>query len=72
MCLLEKVLKLISSPLTKKQNQVIIKGTWNILIKYWKDNGQMLYKVNEKVEWGLLELIEFQFTIGKKERFDAE
>lgn len=66
MCLLEKVFKLISYPLTKKQNQTIVKGTWNILIKYWKDNGHLLYKVNEKVEWGLLELLSFKFAACKK------
>jgi hypothetical protein len=72
MCLLERVFKSISCPLTKTQNQAVIKGTWNILIKYWKDNGHSLYRVNEKVEWGLLELLSFRFGVNKKERFEAE
>ena len=42
------------------------------MIKYWKDNGHSLYRVNEKVEWGLLELLSFRFGANKKERFEAE
>lgn len=33
---------------------MVIMGTWNILIKYWKDNQHALYRVDQNVEWGLL------------------
>lgn len=37
--LVKKVIKLINIPLSIKQRDKIIKGIWNIMIKYWKDKS---------------------------------
>lgn len=66
MSLLEKIFGLIGMPLTKQQKQCVIKGTWNILIKYWRDKDYQVYMINEKIEWGLLELLGFKLTTSKR------
>ncbi len=51
MCLFDRITKIINfNSLNKEQTKNLIKGTWNILIKYWKDNDYILFNdVNQKI-----------------------
>lgn len=73
LCLLEKIMKLLHCHITPVQNFQVMKGTWNILVKYWRDIGYKCYEgVGNHVEWGLLELLNFDLSATPRERFEAE
>ncbi len=60
-------MKNLQCHITSQQNNKVMKGTWNILMKYWKDMGYKCYSdIGNKIQWGLLELINFDFTITAK------
>ena len=55
------------------QRKKIIRGTWNILVKYVKDNGYHIFNyIGSDIEWGLLELVNFNFRPSNKEKYMAE
>jgi hypothetical protein len=55
------------------QRRKIIRGAWNILAKYSKDmNYQIFANIGTNIEWGLLELINFDFTVSPKDKFFVE
>ena len=58
---------------SSSQRRKIIRGTWNIVVKYAKDNNYLIFNhIGTKIEWGLLELINFNFRPSFKEKFHAE
>ena len=58
---------------SSSQRRKIIRGAWNILIKYVKDNNYKIFNhIGTKIEWGLLELINFNFHTTFKEKYQAE
>jgi len=66
--LVQKTFKMIGVQLSAKQRDKVIKGIWNIAVKYWKDNiGNVnCYEINENIEWGLLQLLNFNLKVSKK------
>lgn len=73
LCILEKIMKKLQHNTSVSQRRKIIRGAWNILAKYCKDmNYQIFAKVGANIEWGLLELINFDFTITPKDKYYAE
>jgi hypothetical protein len=58
---------------SESQRRKIIRGSWNILAKYCKDtNHQIFANIGTSIEWGLLELLNFDFSVSPRERFFAE
>jgi hypothetical protein len=54
-CLIERAMKELGTALSPKQNGVLAKGVWNLLIKYWWDDCEgCLYSVDSAIEWGIL------------------
>ncbi len=55
-------------PLSPQQNEKLLKGVWNIVLKFWSDDfeGFQYPNLNAQIEWGLLELLNFDLKIGKK------
>jgi hypothetical protein len=73
LCILEKILKKLQYNTSVSQRRKIIRGSWNILAKYCKDmNYQIFANIGTSVEWGLLELLNFDFRISPREKFYAE
>lgn len=67
LCMLEKILKKLQYNTSVSQRRKIIRGCWNILAKYCKDyNYQIFANVGTSIEWGLLELLNFDFHISPK------
>jgi len=55
------------------QRRKIIRGTWNIAVKYVKDSGYQIFNhIGTDIEWGLLELLNFSFRPTYKEKYTAE
>jgi hypothetical protein len=55
------------------QRRKIIRGTWNIVVKYVRDNGYHIFNhIGTEIEWGLLELVNFNFRPSFKEKYGAE
>lgn len=72
-CLLEKIMKHLQYNTSESQRKKIVRGTWNILMKYWKDQNYFIFtNIGTKIEWGLLELINFNFRFTNKEKYHAE
>lgn len=58
---------------SESQRKKIVRGTWNILMKYWKDQNYFVFtNIGTKIEWGLLELINFNFRFTNREKYQAE
>lgn len=38
MCLVEKALSKLGMTLSPKQNEKLLKGVWNIVLKFWSDD----------------------------------
>jgi hypothetical protein len=73
LCLLEKIMKKLQHNSSVSQRRKIIRGAWNILAKYCKDmNYQIFANIGTKVEWGLLELINFDFAISPRDKYLVE
>lgn len=73
LCILEKILRKLQYNTSVSQRRKIIRGSWNILTKYCKDmNYQIFANIGTNIEWGLLELLNFDFRITPKERFLVE
>lgn len=73
LCILEKILKKLQYNTSVSQRRKIIRGSWNILAKYCKDmNYQIFANIGISIEWGLLELLNFDFHVSPKEKFFAE
>lgn len=56
--------------MSAKQNEKVIKGVWNLVVKFWKDieeDNQYKY-LSEKIEWGLFELLNFELGVTPRER----
>ena len=52
---------------SESQRRKIIRGTWNILIKYCTDICDSPFKnIGTNIEWGLLELVNFNFNTSFK------
>jgi len=69
MCLVEKAIQKLGIVLSHKQNEKLLKGVWNLVVKYWSDelDEQNQYPdLSSKIEWGLLELLNFDLKVGKK------
>ncbi len=69
MCLVEKAIQKLGIVLSHKQNEKLLKGVWNLVVKYWSDelDEQNQYPdLSAKIEWGLLELLNFDLKVGKK------
>lgn len=73
LCILEKILRRMQYTPSVSQRRKIIRGAWNILAKYCKDmNYQIFANIGSSIEWGLLELINFDFSVSNREKFRAE
>lgn len=71
-CILEKILKKLPHNPSVSQRRKIIRGVWNILVKYCKDmNYQIFANIGTNIEWGLLELLNFDFNVSPRERYQA-
>lgn len=69
MCLVEKAIQKLGIVLSHNQNEKLLKGVWNLVVKYWSDelDEQNQYPdLSAKIEWGLLELLNFDLKVGKK------
>ncbi len=66
-------MKKLKHSTSESQRRKIIRGTWNILNKYCKDTCDSPFKnIGSNIEWGLLELISFNFASSFKEKYQAE
>lgn len=73
LCLLEKIMKQLQHNTSASQRRKIIRGAWNILNKYCKDYGCLIFRnIGTRIEWGLLELINFDFNCSPREKYNAE
>lgn len=68
--MIEKAISNIGMSLSPKQNEKLVQGIWNLLIKFEFDNTSDLQyeSINSRLEWGILELLNFDLTIKRKER----
>ena len=66
--LVQKALNNLGFPLSNCQNEILMLGVWNILLKYWSDHSEeMNYPaLNAQIEWGILELLNFDLKMSKK------
>jgi hypothetical protein len=72
MCLLERIMRQLQHHPSISQRRKIIRGTWNILIKYVKDSNYLIFnRIGTKIEWGLLELLNFNFDPSPREKYQA-
>ena len=67
---LEKAFLKFPVKLSAKQNEKVVKGLWNLCIKFWEDDAEdKLYEgVDFEVEWGLFSLLNYNLLVSNRER----
>lgn len=66
-------MKKLKHSTSESQRRKIIRGTWNIVMKYCHDICDVPFKnIGTNIEWGLLELVNFNFSSTNKEKYQAE
>ena len=56
--------------LSSKQNEKVVKGLWNLCIKFWEDytNEQLYEGIDPEVGWGLFSMLNYNLLISNRER----
>lgn len=69
-CLVEKAIQKLGISLSHRQNDKLVKGVWNLVVKYWLDDLEenQYPDLSSKIEWGLLKLLNFDLKVNKKDR----
>ena len=71
--ILERAFNQMPVKLSSKQNELAIKGLWNLCLKFWDElsDAEVYEGITLEIELGLFELLNFNLFVSNRERVEV-